>query len=273
MSATFEPATERGFRLAVATMRDLRVSDPSASGDGSWVVSGYAATFNDEYVLYDGKWFVMRERIAQNAFDDVLERVGMGDELVHLNHGHNMESAVAATDVAGIGGLELAADSHGLRFVARVDAEDPDAVRMAAKMRRGVVSQASFAFTIDAEELLVREMEDGREDELYTILRIGHLYDVCVCAQGANPYTESSLRSLAAASLRVPNLGAHGHPPVDGGHQGHPWTWTSSMTNITSGGPIQVTPQAGQADTGRRRLAEARIADVERQLRKEGVLK
>src|SRR5690606_36415168 len=102
-----------------------------------------------------------------------------------------------------------------------VDPDDPDAVRMASKMRRGVVAQASFAFTIDEEELLVRELDDGRDDELYTILRVGHLYDVCVAAQGANPNTESSLRSLAAASLRVPDLGTHGRSDLEPeGHQG-----------------------------------------------------
>lgn len=161
-------------------------------------------------MLYDGSWFVVRERIAPGAFDDVLSRVQSGDELVHLNHGHNMESVVAATDVSGVGGLELRADGHGLKFTARVDPEDPDAIRMAAKMRRKVVAQASFAFTIDEEELLVRQADDGRDDELYTILKVGHLYDVCVAAQGANPYTGSMVRSGFAASLRVPDLGALG---------------------------------------------------------------
>lgn len=250
------------FRLAVAPLSQVRVSDPSGSGDGSWVVSGYAATFDEPYTLYDSKWFVMREQIAPGAFDDVLTRVAAGDELVHLNHGHDMMSAVAATDVAGVGSLELTADSHGLKFVARVDAEDPDAVRMAAKMRRGVVAQASFAFTIDTEFAQIRDLDDGREDELWTIEKVGHLYDVCVCAQGANPYTESSLRSLAAASLRVPDLGALGHSPQSEGHQGHP-----------AGGPIQVTPEAGQVASGRTALLKAQAVDHARTMRKEGALR
>lgn len=263
MSIT-EPATRRGLRLAVSPLTNLRISDPSASGDGSWVVSGYAATFNDEYTLYDGKWFRVRERLHPNALDEVMGRVASGDELVHLNHGHDMMSAVAATDVSGIGGLELSTDGHGFRFQARVDAEDPDAVRMAVKMRRGVVAQASWAFTINEEELLVRELDDGREDELYTILRVGNLYDVCVCAQGANPYTESSLRSLAAASMRVPDLGALGHSATEG-QQSH--SLVEGSIPVTDG-----DEPTGQVATGRAALLRAQAVDMSRQLRKEGAL-
>lgn len=261
-TAASDIRSDRAFRLSVATIRDLRVQDPSGSGDGSWIIDGYASTFGDEYVLYDGRWFRMRERVHERAFDDVLERVRAGEELVHLNHGHDMTSAVAATDVAGIGGLELSVDSHGFRFVARVDADDPDAVRMAAKLRRKVVAQASFAFTIDEEEVLIRELDDGRDDELYTILKIGHLYDVCVCAQGANPYTESSLRSLAAASLRVPDLGTLGRSPTGEGHQGRP---------SSEGGPGPVA--SGDEPAGRAAslsLLRAKVDDTDRRLRLEG---
>jgi HK97 family phage prohead protease len=240
------------FRLAVSPISQLRVSDPTGSGDGSWVVSGYAATFDDTYTLYDGKWFRMRERVARGAFDEVLQRVSSGDELVHLNHGHDMTSAVAATDVEGIGGLQLRADEHGFRFEARVDAQDPDAVRMAAKMRRGVVAQASFAFTIAEESAVIRELDDGRDDELYTIERIANLYDVCVAAQGANPYTESTLRSFAAASLRVPDLGAPGHSVSTEGHQHHSGESPEGASAVTS-------EKTGQAATGRTTRVKAQV--------------
>lgn len=265
MTERAEPTVEN-LRLAVAPISDLRVTDPTGSGDGSWIVEGYFTTFRDEYTLYDGRWFVVRERVDPHAFDEVLGRVSQGEELVHLNHGHDMMSAVAATDVEGIGALKLSVDSHGGRFEARVDADDPDAVRMAVKMRRKVVAQASFAFTIDEEELLVREADDGRDDELYTILKVGHLYDVCVCAQGANPYTESSLRSLAAASLRVPDLGMLGRSPAGEGHAGR---------QPSGQGPSQVAPDdesAGQVASSRVPLLRAAAADKARHLRREGAL-
>lgn len=249
-------AEDRLFRLAVSPISHLRVGDPTVSGDGSWIVEGYAATFDDTYTLYDGKWFRVRERIARGAFDSVLERVSRGEEVVHLNHGHDMTSSVAATDVSGIGGLTLRADDRGLRFEARVDSEDVDAIRMAVKMRRGVVKQASFAFTIAEEYAEVRELADGREDELWTIEQIGHLYDVCVAAQGANPYTESTLRSIAAASLRVPDIGMLGRSDPS---EGQP-------RRSDPEGESQVASQTGPAE-----VLLMRAAAWERRLRIGGI--
>jgi len=192
---------EGSLRLAVAPVRDVRVSDPTASGDGSYVVSGYAAVFDSDTVLYDGRWFRIREEIAAGAFSNVLSRLAAGEGLVHLNHGHDQTSVLAATNVTGIGGLHLREDTNGLYFEARVDAEDPDAVRLAHKMRRGIVAQASFAFTIAEETLTVSTLPDGREDEFYRVLEVGDLYDVCACAQGAYPQTSASIRALTLRSM------------------------------------------------------------------------
>jgi HK97 family phage prohead protease len=197
-----KPAERRVFRLAVTPLRDVVVRDATGTGDGSWTMEGYAAVFDQETVLYDGRWIRIRERIAHGSFDGVLQQVAAGNELVHFNFGHDMNTAIAATNVTGIGGLELDVDFHGLRFFARVDPDDPDAVRLAAKMRRKVVGQASFAFTIGAEHLVESTIgDDGVEDDLWEIDEVNHLYDVCACPQGAYAQTESHLRSLAAASL------------------------------------------------------------------------
>ena len=216
MSATM-PATERGLRLAVSPITRVTVRDATGTGDGSWTIEGYAAVYEQETVLYDGSWFRMREEIARGAFTSVLDRVGNGLELVHLNFGHDMNTSIAATDVRAneIGGLELEEDFHGLRFFARVDAQDPDAIRLAAKMRRGVVKQASFAFTIASEELVEEldpsETADGKWDEKWRITEIGHLYDVCACPQGAYAQTESHLRALMGASLGRAGFDPAGH--------------------------------------------------------------
>lgn len=200
------------LRLAIAPITRVQVRDSQGAGDGSWTMEGYAAVFEQETVLYDGRWFRMREEIARGAFSAVLARVASGEELVHFNFGHDMNTSIAATNVKGIGELELEEDFHGLRFFARVDPDDPDAVRLAVKLRRGVVRQASFAFTIAEESLVeVGETDDGRDDEKWRIEEIGHLYDVCACPQGAYPQTESYLRSLAAASLGRSSFDLEGH--------------------------------------------------------------
>lgn len=194
----------------MTSLRDVQVRDASATGDGSWTIEGYAAVYEQETTLFDiPGWLRVDEELARDALSAVIERANNGQELVHLNHGHDMKTAVAASNVSGIGGLELGNDFHGMRFFARVDAEDPDAQRLAVKSRRGVVRQASFAFDIGDEEIVdQRELEDGTVLVKYRINEVSHLYDVCMCAQGAYPQTESYVRSLAAASLRVPDLGA-----------------------------------------------------------------
>lgn len=194
---------ERDLRLAVSPLRDVEVRDQTGTGDGSWTLEGYAAVYEQETTLFEiPGWVRMREEIARGAFEHVLGRVAAGAELVHLNFGHDMNTSVAATDVSGIGQLELADDFHGMRFFARVDPGDPDVQRLVPKMQRGIVRQSSFAFTIASEELVSSEaLDDGTIDQLWRITEIGHLYDVCVCPQGAYAQTESHLRSLAAASL------------------------------------------------------------------------
>jgi HK97 family phage prohead protease len=209
--------TRSALRLAVAPIRNVQVRDATGTGDGSWTIEGYSAVYDSETVLYDiPGWLRVKEEIARGAFTDVLERLKRGDGLVHLNHGHDMKTAVAATDVSGIGGLELAEDFHGQRFFARVDPEDPDAKSLAVKMGRGVVRQSSFAFTIGDEEIVEENtLDDGTLELKFRINTIAEQFDVCACAQGAYPQTESHLRSLAAASLRIPDLGVLGRSSTD----------------------------------------------------------
>lgn len=228
------------LRLAIAPLRNIEVRDTTGTGgDGSWTMEGYAAVYEQETVLYDGRWFRMREEIARDAFKSVLSRVASGEELVHFNFGHEMNSSMAATDVQGIGGLELSEDMHGLRFFARIDPDDPDAIRLAVKMRRGVVRQASFAFTIASEELVESgETEDGAYDEKWRITEIGHLYDVCACPQGAYPQTEAYVRSLASASLGRSGLELEGHDRRSDAGVGD------------SGGVTDVAPAANDAEVG-----------------------
>lgn len=238
---------DAAYRIAVAPITDVKVRDASGTGDGSWTMEGYAAVTEQETTLYDLSWIRVREEIARGAFLGVLGRLARGDGLVHFNFGHDMNSSVASSAVAGnaIGGLELQEDDHGLRFFARVDPADPDAQRMAVKMQRGVVNQASFAFTIDEEELVEAITNDAAGvaageplwDDKYRIIQIRDLFDVCACPQGAYPQTESYVRSLAAASL-----GRTGFDLVGHGRRGG-----------TPGGDPSIAPvPAGEGDEERR---------------------
>ena len=202
--------TEPSLRYAVVPVTEVNFRDAQATGDGSWLIEGYAAVFDQRTTLYDGRFYRVTEEIVPGAFRSALERLSLpegteGRTLVHLNYVHDMQSAVASTDAPGsVGRLLLSEDERGLKFEARVDREDPDAQRMAVKMRRGVATQASFAFTIGADEAATRELPDGREEDHYRILEVADLFDVCVCPRGAYQQTVSTLRSYAAAIGRSP---------------------------------------------------------------------
>lgn len=206
--------TETELRYAVAPITNVEVRDTSGNDDNTWTMSGYAAVFNASTILFDSKFIRLSESIDPGFFDPVLrdQPLGQPDGVVHFNLGHDMNRAVAATDVpAGQpGNLSLSADDHGLRFFAKVARDDPDGIAMAAKMRSGVLRQASFAFTIGKAEYTVTENEDGPDEEHRRLLEADHLYDVCACAQGAYPQTVSGLRSYAAA-IGQPLVGGHPH--------------------------------------------------------------
>lgn len=189
---------ERGLAcwasLPPAQVRSL--GDGSDAG-GSYTISGYASVFNTPTTLYDGKQLRITEEIALGAFGAALAR---SDLLVHLNHGHDMNSAIATTDVPAseIGGLDISQNDVGLRYSARVDSEDPDAKGLVIKMRRRVVAGASFKFVIGQEDRTESEDDTGRRTVHYRINQVSQLFDVCVCAQGAYRQATSTIRSYVS---------------------------------------------------------------------------
>lgn len=192
----------------------VEVRDAGETGDGSYTITGHAATTNSEYVLYESDSVRIRERISSDAFGDVL-----GDD-VHLNINHDMRYAMARTGVTGVGALELSMDSVGLRTFARVSPKITFVSDLAEQMRLGVIDQMSFAFTIADETRTV--VDDGElYDVLYDITKIGKLYDVCVCAQGANPQTDASLRSFTAALGRDADASGLDHRADQAGGRDH----------------------------------------------------
>ena len=224
------------LRYAIASITDVEVRDTSGTDDNTWTMSGYAAVFNETTTLLDSKFIRLTESVDQRAFDSVLrdQPMSSSDGVVHFNFGHDMNRAVAATDVpkGAPGSLELSTDKRGLRFLAKVPRDDPDGVALAVKMRNGVVRQASFAFTVKESNYNYTETDDGPDTEHRTILEVGHLYDVCACPQGAYSSTEAGLRSYGAALGQPIAARDEFAIPVGGQHR-----------QPDSGGEIAVSPE------------------------------
>lgn len=184
--------TERHTSRAPIDQMEWR--DPSQTGNNAYVFNGHASTVDSAYTLMDMGWLVVTESVARTAFDQVLS----SKPDVHLNLNHNMERVMARTGLTGVGSLELSVDHVGLRTYAQLDPDDPDVQALAIKMKRGLIDQMSFAFSIENESRTSAE-KDGVTTVHYSIDEIADLYDVCACAQGANPMTDSSLRALCSA--------------------------------------------------------------------------
>jgi HK97 family phage prohead protease len=223
------------FLSAVVPLTHVDVRGPEQNPDNTWTMSGYAAVFNTQAIYLDSKWLQVLVELTPTAFASVLssQNLGAPDGVVHFNLGHDMNRAVAATNVpAGqAGSLQLAADAHGLRYFAKVSKDDPDGLAMAVKMRDGVLAQASIAFQVGEQEITETETEDGPDVILRRITSVGALFDVCACPQGVFSQTVSELQEFAAPIFGQPGavaLGGHPRQPV-----------------IDDGGAIAVSPEDG----------------------------
>jgi HK97 family phage prohead protease len=254
MDTTILPARESVLQRALESLDRARLGErhhsrlplvevsmrtPVENGGGGYTIRGHAATTNSEYVLYESEGVRVRERVASDAFDEVLA----SNPDVHLNLNHDMRYAMARTGVQGIGGLDLSMDSVGLLTQARVSPNLSFVRDLNEQMTLGVVDQMSFAFTIQSETRTAVEDDDSM-DVLYTINKIGQLYDVCICAQGANPQTDASIRSFrAAAGLQTAGMSAD---------------WAAQGLHAVGVGSVSVDAEpAGALGSARVHLAKA----------------
>ena len=168
---------EQEIRSKYGDNVELRTSEVRAAGDDTLVIEGYAANFEQ---TTDLGYF--RETIARGAFDGVLE----DDVRLLLNH----DGAPMARTTNGT--LELTVDESGLRYRAAL-ADTQDGRDLYKLIKRGDISQSSFAFTIEEQSW----NEDRTER---SIDKVGRLMDVSPVTYPAYPTTTVSARNLALSA-------------------------------------------------------------------------
>lgn len=165
-----------------AENREIRGIEMRATVDEeSRKVEGYALLFNTDSVLILGDTI---ERIAPGALDGVLEK---SDVLCLMNH--DERRGVLARYRMGEGSLSLTVDEKGLKYAF----EAPKSAlgdELIESLKRGDISQSSFAFTVEKDKW--EEIEENKY--VRTIIKFRRIYDVSPVYYPAYEDTSVALR-------------------------------------------------------------------------------
>lgn len=156
--------------------------------DGKQVLTGYAAVFYNERdagTQFDAGQFV--ERLHRSAFDKPLSE--KADVRGLFNHDSNV---VLGRTTSGT--MRLTKDERGLKYEIDYNPNDPDHVRVDAKIRRGDVSGSSFGFTV-SKDGQNWERDAATKKEIRNITSVQGLYDVGPVTYPAYEATSVAMRS------------------------------------------------------------------------------
>ena len=168
--------------------REYRAMTMRALGDSdAMIVEGYATTFNQPYMLYDGGDCRVMEQIAPTAF----AQCDMTDVIMQYDH----EGRVFARNRNNT--LALSVDATGLKTTADLGGTDIGR-QLYQEIKGGYTDKMSFGFVV-AEDQRTSTMDSntGVETVLRTITKIKKLYDVSAVSIPANDMTSISARRYA----------------------------------------------------------------------------
>ena len=162
-----------------------------ADGEGDearMIVEGYPIVFDRETHIegWFGDWF---EKVDRHAFDEA----DMDDVCFKYNHSDGFFILARTRNDS----LKLTIDEKGVFMHAELidTTQNKDVYKM---IRSGLLKEGSFAFTIKEDSELI-----GTQGEIHrTILKIGTLFDVSVCVNGAyGDLTDIYARSYEAMEI------------------------------------------------------------------------
>ena len=168
---------EREYRAVV----ELRADDKE-----SYMVEGYACTFNDPYLLYADDGYEVKEQIDSDAFI----QCDMSDVIMQYDH----EGRVFARTRNKT--LQLNCDDKGLKVRADLSGTE-EGRKLCEEIRGGYIDRMSFGFVVKEDKReIVEDVENGMTKVMRTITQISKLYDVSAVSIPANDNTTISARNL-----------------------------------------------------------------------------
>ena len=170
--------------------REYRAMTMTVRADGNddqMIVEGYVTTFNQPYMLYDGRYYKVMEQIAPAAFAEC----DMTDVIMQYDH----EGRVFARNKNGT--LTLTVDAIGLKITADLAGTEIGR-QLYQEIKGGYTDKMSFGFLVaeDKRESVV-DHENDVETVTRTITKIKKLYDVSAVSLPANDMTSISARRFA----------------------------------------------------------------------------
>ena len=158
--------------------RNMTPLEVRAEENEEKVVEGFATIFNEPYVLYEDKDLVYREQVASDAF----VKTDMSDVILQYNHEGRVFARISNNT------LEVEPTDKGLFIRANLGGTEIGR-NLYEEIAGGYTDKMSFGFTVDNDEEVRTEAEDGRVDILRTITGISKLYDVSAVSIPANDGT------------------------------------------------------------------------------------
>lgn len=151
------------------------------------VVTGYATTFNQPYLLRDFGDYRVEEQIDSRAFDEC----DMSDVIMQYDH----TGRVFARNKNGTLGLE--ADDEGLKITADLGGTEIGR-QLYEEIRGGYTDKMSFGFKVGEDSRTeTYDSERNKVIVLRTIRKVAKLYDVSAVSIPANDATSISARAYS----------------------------------------------------------------------------
>lgn len=167
-----------------AMVMEVRAVD---GNEESMIVEGYATTFNQPYLLYDGRYYKIIEQIAPTAFSEC----DMSDVIMQYDHAGRVFARTRN------GTLTLTVDAIGLKVTADLSGTDIGC-QLYQEIKGGYTDKMSFGFVVaEDQRVSTEDYETGVETVTRTITKIKKLYDVSAVSIPANDMTSISARRFA----------------------------------------------------------------------------
>ena len=147
-------------------------------GDERRVVTGYASTFDEPYVLFDGDGWKYMEVVDRGAFDNT----DMSDVIMQYDHRGRVFARTRNNTLA------VKPDEKGLFIEADLGGTEIGR-ELYEEIRGGYTDRMSFGFTVNGEYEESQKTDEGVRIYLRHITSVQKLYDVSAVSLPANDGT------------------------------------------------------------------------------------